>query len=71
MALQVEGEDFGQERPPLAVVIKGILQDYPSGQIFKVRSTLLAKVIRCCVKRCANKFYIVNFPFLTSIGLLL
>lgn len=30
------GEDFGQKRPPLSKTIKKILQDYPSGQIFKV-----------------------------------
>ena len=32
----VEGESFGQKRPPLSVLIKGILEKYPDGQIFKV-----------------------------------
>ena len=30
------GESFGQRRPPLYEVIKNILREYPSGQIFKV-----------------------------------
>ena len=33
------GESFGQRRPPLYEMIKNILREYPSGQIFKV-STL-------------------------------
>ena len=33
----VEGESFGQKRPPLSVLIKGILEKYPDGQIFKVQ----------------------------------
>ena len=33
------GESFGQRRPPLHEMIKDILREYPSGQIFKV-STL-------------------------------
>ncbi len=28
---------FGQRRPPLSVTITGILEEYPDGQIFKVR----------------------------------
>ena len=31
----VEGEYFGQMPPPLSVTIKGILEKYPDGQIFK------------------------------------
>jgi hypothetical protein len=34
------GENFGQDRPPLSIIIKGILKRYPDGQIFKVRLTL-------------------------------
>ena len=30
------GEDFGQRHPPLYIYIKGILERYPDGQIFKV-----------------------------------
>ena len=30
------GVHFGQRRPPLSVTIKGILERYPDGQIFKV-----------------------------------
>ena len=30
------GSVFGQEQPPLYIYIKGILQRYPGGQIFKV-----------------------------------
>ena len=30
------GDVFGQEQPPLYLYIKGILQRYPGGQIFKV-----------------------------------
>jgi len=30
------GEEFGQNRPPLSVTIKQILERYPDGQIFKV-----------------------------------
>ena len=35
MADDSEGEDFGQRAPPLSVLIKGILERYPDGQIFK------------------------------------
>ena len=31
-----ESESFGQTRPPLYLIIKDILRDYPSGQVFKV-----------------------------------
>ena len=31
------GEEFGQRHPPLSIYIKGILERYPDGQIFKVR----------------------------------
>ena len=41
MSLPLTGEHFGQRRPPLSVTIKGILERYPDGQIFKV----------CLVKR--------------------
>ena len=34
-----ESEQFGQKRPPLSVTIKGILERYPDGQIFKVKRT--------------------------------
>ena len=30
-------EEFGPKLPPLSVAIKGILQRYPDGQIFKVK----------------------------------
>lgn len=30
------GEMFGQRHPPLSIYIKGILERYPDGQIFKV-----------------------------------
>ena len=33
------GEVFGQRHPPLSIYIKGILERYPDGQIFKVRGT--------------------------------
>ena len=33
------GEEFGQRHPPLSIYIKGILERYPDGQIFKVRGT--------------------------------
>ena len=33
------GEVFGQRHPPLSIYIKGILERYPDGQIFKVRRT--------------------------------
>ena len=56
MAL-VEGEDFGQERPPLAVVIKSILQDYPCGQIFKVRSVLNTCTVIAKVVQMLTEFY--------------
>ena len=32
------GEHFGQRHPPLSTYIKGILERYPDGQIFKVTS---------------------------------
>lgn len=32
------GKPFGQERAPLSVTISQILDRYPDGQIFKVRS---------------------------------
>ena len=31
------GEVFGQRHPPLSIYIKGILERYPDGQIFKVK----------------------------------
>ena len=34
--MPLKGKRFGQERPPLSVTIKGILERYPDGQIFKV-----------------------------------
>ena len=37
MTEPLTGEQFGQRRPPLSVTIKGILERYPDGQIFKVR----------------------------------
>ena len=33
---KLSGESFGQKRPPLSELIKSILEEYPSGQIFKV-----------------------------------
>jgi hypothetical protein len=33
------GEVFGQRHPPLSIYIKGILERYPDGQIFKVRGS--------------------------------
>ena len=33
------GEVFGQRHPPLSIYIKGILERYPDGQIFKVNSS--------------------------------
>ena len=35
-SVTVDGEYFGQIPPPLSVTIKGILDKYPDGQIFKV-----------------------------------
>ena len=35
-----DGESFGQRRPPLYEMIKNILREYPSGQIFKVSSDI-------------------------------
>jgi len=35
------GSEFGQEQPPLYIYIKGILDRYPGGQIFKVRGPRL------------------------------
>ena len=35
------GEEFGQRHPPLSIYIKGILERYPDGQIFKVSSGFL------------------------------
>ena len=42
------GEVFGQRHPPLSIYIKGILERYPDGQIFKVRRTLYHRVDRLC-----------------------
>lgn len=39
MSSKLSGESFGQKRPPLYEMIRNILRDYPSGQIFKVRSS--------------------------------
>ena len=39
------GESFGQRRPPLYEMIKNILREYPSGQIFKVFIELCAIII--------------------------
>ena len=36
-----QGEQFGQRRPPLSVTIKGILERYPDGQIFKVKKHVI------------------------------
>ena len=36
VGLAPDGDRFGQRRPPLYRIIANILQEYPSGQIFKV-----------------------------------
>ena len=35
-----DGHTFGQRQPPLYVTIQKILDKYPDGQIFKVRTAL-------------------------------
>ncbi len=35
---EAKSEQFGLRRPSLSVTIKGILERYPDGQIFKVRT---------------------------------
>ena len=35
-AVKIKGKSFGQKQPPLSVIINGILDKYPDGQIFKV-----------------------------------
>ena len=42
------GSEFGQEQPPLYIYIKGILDRYPGGQIFKVRGPRLQSGIGPC-----------------------
>ena len=42
-----QSEQFGQKRPPLSVTIKGILERYPDGQIFKVRTPPYNYYIDC------------------------
>ena len=37
------GKKFGQREPPLSVTIRGILERYPDGQIFKVSLVDLLK----------------------------
>lgn len=37
-AMEAEGEEFGQRRPPLSHIIKRILERYPDGQVFKANS---------------------------------
>ena len=37
LIMSVAGQGFGQKRPPLYHLIKNILREYPSGQVFKVR----------------------------------
>ena len=39
------GAKFGQRQPPLSLYIKGILERYPDGQIFKVTEMTLFKLI--------------------------
>lgn len=41
------GEEFGQRHPPLSIYIKGILERYPDGQIFKVRDCQYLLANRC------------------------
>ena len=41
----IAGETFGQKRPPLSEIIKGILKEYPSGQIFKVAMHVCIEVV--------------------------
>ena len=36
LTMSVAGQGFGQKRPPLYHLIKNILREYPSGQVFKV-----------------------------------
>ena len=38
------GEVFGQRHPPLSIYIKGILERYPDGQIFKVSETFMPTI---------------------------
>ena len=44
MSRGLNGEDFGQRRPPLHEMIRNILREYPSGQIFKVSEYILTKL---------------------------
>lgn len=38
--MRFDSESFGQREPPISVIIKGILDRYPDGQIFKVIAVL-------------------------------
>ena len=35
---EIESEEFGPSSPPPSIIIKGILERYPDGQIFKVHN---------------------------------
>ena len=43
------GQGFGQKRPPLYHLIKNILRDYPSGQVFKVYDYHQANKCQYCL----------------------
>ena len=42
--MSVAGQGFGQKRPPLYHLIKNILKEYPSGQVFKVRRNIVRQM---------------------------
>ena len=54
-----EGEDFGQEKPPLLVTVKRLLDKYPDGQIFKVCRCV--KLIRIICGLANSRFIYIKF----------
>ena len=53
-------EHFGQKRPPLSVTIKGILERYPDGQVFKVTINYCIIVWGIVKPTNLNIFYVVH-----------
>ena len=59
------GETFGQRRPPLSEMIRNILQEYASGQIFKVLCYFNTICMVNMRLQCpATRFITINFSVL-------
>ena len=55
----LEGDSFGQKQVPLTDEIKGILEDYPDGQIFKVSNLCVRNVVQQKIILCDTAIQVI------------